>query len=312
MFLGFTVAGCLGAAVIFTLKDAPPLRRPNNFSANAGEEEDDDSTKSLIATDGGEKGSYEEEEGGGKKGGGAGLWDTLQLAATSRRMQLLIPAVLFNGASLGFSLGAFTTVFAQGKKDEQGNVSYVGLLPANLVGFYGATFYLTNSFFSYIWGKFLPIMGRRRLFYVSFIAMTLWVVIVTVVCAGGLAPTFSEGYVGWTPAWSSPAAYLAVFVSAAVFAVGDSVLESQVPAIVQSPTYFPLERERDAANSNIKMWQSLGFSIQFGLGSGLSGLGILPSAAIQTYVLLGLYILCYACIFYCDRFVAPFDTSKAK
>ena len=64
----------------------------------------------------------------------------------------------------------------------------------------------------------------------------------------------------------TPGAFAAVFGMAAVFALGDSVLESQIPALVQSPTFFPEERDRDAANSNLRMWQSLGFTAQFALG----------------------------------------------
>ena len=46
----------------------------------------------------------------------------------------------------------------------------------------------------------------------------------------------------------SAGAYFTVFGLSAVFAIGDSVLESQIPALVQSPTFFPEERDRDAAN----------------------------------------------------------------
>ena len=46
----------------------------------------------------------------------------------------------------------------------------------------------------------------------------------------------------------TPGAFATVFGLAVVFALGDSVLESQVPALVQSPTFFPEERDRDAAN----------------------------------------------------------------
>lgn len=53
----------------------------------------------------------------------------------------------------------------------------------------------------------------------------------------------------------TPSAFAVVFGLATVFALGDSVLESQIPALVQSPTFFPAERDRDAANSNLRMWQ---------------------------------------------------------
>jgi MFS family permease len=246
------------------------------------------------------------QRGGGKKGGGTvGFLDTLALVGSSRRMQLILPAVIFNGASLGFCLGAFTTVFAQSSDG-----TYAGLLKANYVGFYGATFYLTNSFFSYMWGKVLPLLGRRRVFYVSGVAMALWIVLVTYVCSGGLAPGVGSQYQGFTEAWSSGLTYAVIFGSAAIFSLGDSVLESQLPAIVQSPTFFPLERERDAAISNVKMWQSLGYCLQFGLGSGLSGLGITASAQIQTYVLVVLCVLCYGGLYTCDWYVASFDAAK--
>ena len=45
----------------------------------------------------------------------------------------------------------------------------------------------------------------------------------------------------------------------------------QIPSIVQSPAFFPAERDRDAAVSNVRTWQSLGFTAQFIVGLSAPG-----------------------------------------
>ena len=41
---------------------------------------------------------------------------------------------------------------------------------------------------------------------------------------------------------------------------------SAARALLQSPSFFVRERDRDAANANLRMWMALGFSLQFALG----------------------------------------------
>ena len=291
--------------MLFFLKDAPPLNKGGaaQLSANAGGEEP---TEGLLA--GLEDKGSDDEVDGGKAGGEVTLLDTLHLAYTSRRMQLLIPALLFNGMSLGFAQGAFTTVFTSAADG-----SYAGLISrSQFVGYYGATFYLANSIFSFCWGKLVPALGRRRVLQITAVVMGVWLAGVAAVCAGALAPGWPrDGYTAATPALDSAAAYAVVFGSAALFALTDSVLESQVPGIIQSPTFFPVERERDAANSNLKMWQSLGFAAQFMLGTVFASAGTARSAQYQTYVLAPFYLLAYAGLFWCDAFVQPFDAGSA-
>jgi hypothetical protein len=94
-----------------------------------------------------------------------------------------------------------------------------------------------------------------------------------------------------------------VFGLAGVFALGDSVLESQIPALVQSPTFFPEERDRDAANSNLRMWQSLGFTAQFALGI------IRPKDVfLQAVILAPTLVLSLGCVWALNRYVRPIDT----
>ncbi len=48
----------------------------------------------------------------------------------------------------------------------------------------------------------------------------------------------------------SPHRWALPFLLAALFAVGDAVWESQPPAVLQSSSFFPNERDRDAAMSS--------------------------------------------------------------
>jgi hypothetical protein len=45
--------------------------------------------------------------------------------------------------------------------------------------------------------------------------------------------------------------YFIPFVLSAIFALGDSVWESQPPAVLQSASFFPDERDRDAAQGSM-------------------------------------------------------------
>jgi hypothetical protein len=297
LFLGFAVAGSGGVAVLFTLRDAAPL------SGGGGAPVSEDRAGLLAGEDpreeaGGSLQKVSDDEGDAPAGaspkGDVTLWETLSLLGNSRTMVCLIPAILYNGCSLGFAQGAFTTVFAQATKD--GAVTYQGLLPSQFVGYYGATFYLVNSAASFLWGKVVGRVGRLALFRFAAVAQAAWLALLAGVCWGW-----------WAPAFGSGGAYALVFGSAVLFAACDSVLESQLPAMVQSPSLFPVERDRDAANSNLRMWQSLGYCLQFGLGSGLSGLGILGSAKYQALVLAPLLLAGFGGVFYCDAAVQRID-----
>jgi len=136
--------------------------------------------------------------------------------------------------------------------------------------------------------------------------------------------------------------YAYVFLGAIVFALGDSIWESQPPAILQ--TYFDPNRAAviictscgqhtqppaealefgcpscdktlqadpsakmdpsatDAAMANLKMWQSFGFAAQFCLGFVLA-----DYFWAKIVILFGALVISILFLFYLDRRVAPLD-----
>ena len=279
MFTAFGAIGAAGVAVIFSLKNAPPME--------AGEGSLNDGAVAAKA--------------GGGQDSRASFYDTLSLLATSRAMQLLLPAIFFNGASLGFFNATFPLVW-QDPASDSGLAP--GLLPSSFVGYQAATFYLSNSLFSFAWGKLVPRVGRRSLFLVTLATVAAFFCVL-LLQTSGLLPAFAHGSAG---------AYIYVLGLAVAFAAGDSVMESQLPAIIQSPTFFPVERERDAANSVLRMLQSLGYCTQFAIGIGASctpgAVGAGSGCQLQAAVLLPLLLVALACIYICDRFVRPIEAAR--
>ena len=45
--------------------------------------------------------------------------------------------------------------------DADGNVTAERLMRPAFVGYVGATFFVVNSLFSFLWGKAIPVIGRR-------------------------------------------------------------------------------------------------------------------------------------------------------
>ncbi len=89
----------------------------------------------------------------------------------------------------------------------------------------------------------------------------------------------------------SGGAYAFVFALAVVFAAGDTVRESQLPAIIQSPSFLPVECDRDAANFILRMLQSLGFCAQLSVGIALPCEDDARACSSQAEILLGLMVL---------------------
>jgi len=301
MFAGFGAVGIGGIAILFSLKNAPPMAQ--------GEAGADAAGASSVNEDDGGGGDGGEAAGGGKaaaaaKDGGVALTDTLRLIASSRAMCLLLPAIFYNGMSIGFFTGTFPLLYQDPPAPADGSAPVLALLPSAMVGYQAATFYLLNSFFSFAFGKWVvPRFGKRPLFLVTLASATAFFGVILAL------------QLKWVSvAHESPAAYALVFGLAASFALGDSVLESQLPAIVQSPSFFPVERERDAANAVLRMLMSLGFCSQFALGVFLEcpAGGGAPGCGQQAGVLLPLMLVALACIALCDRLVRPIDGAGGK
>ena len=297
MFAGFGAVGLLGIAILFSLKNAPPMAA-GEAGADAADAAEDAAAAASVNDGDDEAGALAKAARPAAKAG-VELTDTLRLIYSSGAMRLLLPAIFYNGASIGFFTGTFPLIYQDPPAPKDGSAATLALLPSAMVGYQAATFYLLNSGFSFAFGKwFVPRFGKRPLF------------LVTLATAAAFFGLLIALQLGWLRvAHESAAAYALVFGLAIAFAMGDSVLESQLPAIIQSPSFFPVERERDAANAVLRMLMSLGFCTQFALGVYLEcpAGGGAPGCGLQAAVLLPLMVLALACVAYCDRFVRPVD-----
>jgi MFS family permease len=300
MFAGFGAVGLLGVVILFSLKNAPPMAAGEAGSDKAAGVAAADPAASVNDDDGESGGSG---GAGGAAKSGVALTDTLRLIYSSSAMRLLLPAIFYNGASIGFFTGTFPLIYQDPPAPKDGSAVTLALLPSAMVGYQAASFYLLNSGFSFAFGKWVvPRFGKRPLFLVTLATKLAFFTLIIALQLGWLHV-----------AHQSAAAYALVFGLAAAFAMGDSVLESQLPAIIQSPSFFPVERERDAANAVLRMLMSLGFCTQFALGVYLEcpAGGGAPGCGLQAAVLLPLMLVALACVAYCDRFVRSIDGGAA-
>ena len=101
--------------------------------------------------------------------------------------------------------------------------------------------------------------------------------------------------------------WTAIIATILLLALGDSVWESQPPAILQS--FYGLDRERNAAMANLKMWQSLGNCVQFVLGVLLTGENnmVLKSIVLAVCLTFG-----YLCLVILDFKVCKLDRVKGE
>ena len=160
-----------------------------------------------------------------------------------------------------------------------------------------ASFYLTNSLFSYMWGQIVPSIGRRPLFIAAALSHAAFFALVLLLVLDVSALALPHESIG---------AYALVFGLSITFAIGDSVLESQIPAIAQSPAFLPAERDRACAVSNVRLWQSLGFSFQFAIGIAVPG-----NVWLQAAVLVPMGLLAAACLAGLDTCVRPLSEPAA-
>ena len=234
-------------------------------------------------------------EAAAKKPDDTSLLETLRFVASSRAMQLLVPLIFYNGASIGF----FQTMYPLAYQDQPASGSDDGqhLLPKKVVGYVAATFYLTNSLCSYAWGRLVPSLGRRPLFLLAALTHAAFFALVLLLALD--APALALAH-------ESVAAYALVFGLSITFAVGDSVLESQIPALAQSPAFLPSERDRAAAISNVRLWQSLGFASQFVIGIVVPG-----NVWLQAAVLVPMGLLAAAALATLDTCVRPLSEPAA-
>lgn len=243
--------------------------------------------------------------GGGKKDSDVTLWETLRLAFTDARMYLVVPNILYNGMSLGFvfsvytSLGWNTTLGASfvgfGTAFFYLINTFCTGLTARLSGKIGqlptmvlatasqAVFYiifivyhpadaecLTSGCIPGTVGSCfaVPHDPNEATLPKDCILNSTEVCALCVPYDGATHSCAAEEYqCQWLHGdIVSPRTFdvVMLFIGAALFAIGDAVWEGQVPAVLQT-LFESKSGKQPSALANLKLWQSLGFAIMFGL-----------------------------------------------
>mmetsp|Transcript_33799 Transcript_33799/g.66926 ORF Transcript_33799/g.66926 Transcript_33799/m.66926 type:complete len:401 (+) Transcript_33799:2-1204(+) len=183
---------------------------------------------------------------------------TFLLFRKDKRMAMLIPLLFVNGWVLGFFTGDVGVFVSRTLGDEW-------------VGAVGAAFYATNSAASWLYG-FLIFKNCAGRFSVLLFASVVQIIALLSLCLIAFPENFR-----WEDASSSweevrkPETweFVTFFGLVALLALGDSAYESQEVAVLQN--FFQTENEQKglAAVANVKVWQSLGFAMQFALSLSL-------------------------------------------
>lgn len=209
-----------------------------------------------------------------------GVAETLTLVIKSRIMQLMIPVIFFNGMSLGYMFSDFMKYIAG------------AVVGSNHSGFVIATFYLVNSIASFFFGKVASTsFGRKGLCMVATVSTLVFTILLTI----WNQPHENNNFIG----------YFVTISLSCLFGIGDAVWESQIPAILQS--IYDDDVDINAAVSNYKMWQSLGFTCQFVIGIFLKNAN---QFWIKSLILVVLQFVSAIFLFYLHYKVASLDKSS--
>jgi len=195
------------------------------------------------------------------------------------------------GMSIGFMLGDYTRFMISQSMGPSFNGYVIG------------TFYGVNAALAYIFGHFA---GHNRFGRKGLVA---------------IATMAHIGFYLFVNFWSAPDNYdmdndwseinspdrktpFLLFLGAILFAIGDSIWESQPPAMLQN--YFRDDVHGNAAMSNIKMWGSLGTTTQFLLGFLLA-----DYLDIKIYILSCVFLFAVLCLFILN-YIEPFDAPSQE
>lgn len=247
-----------------------------------------------------EVGKLEEEEGLTEKDE-MSITATINFLVKTPQMYCLVPIILFNGMSLGFMFSDYTKyVIGEGIGDKN-------------IGFALAVFYGVNTIFTKLFGtkQVTDLFGRRGLYLVAFVLQVAFFGFLLFFHDKiiGLDDHNMSNFVETDSKWAVPEghagvtafSYVCVFGLAALFAIGDAVLESVVPVTLQN--YFAgKDADVNASAANQKMWQALGFAIQFAIGALFPQLDksetVLQHFQLKLYILAGLMLVGYLLAFY--------------
>lgn len=223
------------------------------------------------------------------------LLDTSRLAFTDARMALMIPLMVTNGMTLAFFLGDFQTDVT------------CPVAGSAFTGFVIASFFGVNAVSSATWGRLISTgrVSRRLVFFLATLLVALFLVLKLM----WKAPSnyqLPQGTTDWKMVTTPKALdIIFVFALAAIFAVGDSFFESGPPMTLQS--FYAGSGALVPAMANYKLWQSLGFAIQFFIAIPLKHL-----PEVRGVLLLAWTAVSWLCILVLDRCIAPLDDQRIR
>jgi len=210
---------------------------------------------------------------------------TAKLAIGDYRMRLMIPLMFTNGMTLAFLFGDFATDIT------------CPMAGSDFVGFSIATFFFVNSIATLCWGRLISSKYvRRRTAYLAATIFTLTYLVIKLLWKQ--PANYTKNGSDWDkvndPNWID---FLGIFGMVALFACGDAFWESGPTATLQNfflgtPDYVP-------AMANYKLWQSLGFAVQFVLGAVLES-----QPHVRTVIIIALCVASVMCVLILDRLVS--------
>jgi hypothetical protein len=216
------------------------------------------------------------------------LLDTGRLALSDPKTSLLIPLMLTNGMTMASFFGDFQTDLTCPVAGDA------------VTGFVLSTFYGVNALATACWGRLLArgMLSRRAVYVCATLLISSYLVVKLI----WQAPQNYERDEGVWRRRRDPSSIdmITVFVLAALFACGDAFFESGPPATLQ--TFYAGSEKLVPAMANAKLWQSLGFAVQFPIGVALADY---PGA--RSMILLALLAVSVACLLVLDRRVERLD-----
>ena len=225
----------------------------------------------------------------------SGLLDTSRLAFTDAKVGLMIPLMLTNGMTLAFFFGDFQTDIT------------CPVAGSGFTGFVIATFFGVNAVASASWGRLISTrtLSRRVVFFLAALLVALFLFLKTTWQAPSnyQLPAGSKDWIKIAEPRALEIAY--VFVLSGIFAIGDSFFECGPPMTLQS--FYAGSSSLVPAMANYKLWQSLGFAIQFFIAIPLKRHPELRGA-----VLLCLTVISWLCILLLDRCVCRVDDQRIQ
>jgi len=220
--------------------------------------------------------------GGGDEQEAPSLKATGALALGDKRMAFFVPLILTNGMTLSFLFGDFPADVV------------CPVAGSSFTGFVMASFFGINALATVGWGSLVSknIISRRT----AYVVATLCEIGFLVIKLLWQHPTNYEKVDGDWKAIGDDKPAIAdvsiIFLMAALFAIGDAFWESGPAGTLQN--FFVGTPNIVPAMANLKMWQSLGFAVQFIIGASLGAYPTFRASlliGLSTFSILSLLVL---------------------